>query len=147
MPSDESDDDKLYKSAIRRAFSRSKLNKRVRNKAVSPDITGPRGGKYLICAECGEAFPPSQCEVDHMVEVTALYMPAKEQDVVDYYNRVRCDEDNLQVLCRECHSKISKKENEVRKTAKKMRDKGVDESEIKDYTNKELNKLKGVEDG
>lgn len=146
LESDDASDDKLYKNAIRRAFSRSKQNKRIRSNAVSETKTGPKGGKYLVCSECGESFPPNQCEVDHIVEVTGLYEAAKDQTVEDYYKRVRCDDDNLQCLCRECHKKYSTEENKIRREAKKMKKNGWSDQEILDYTNEKLYELKGVKD-
>jgi len=119
LPNDDASDDKLWKNAIRRAFSRSKLRKRAGEKAKSDTIFGPKGGARWICTECGEPFPPTQCEVDHDDPVTPVDVEAKDQSVEDYYDRVRCDESNLRVLCKECHRAKSKAENAERRRIKK----------------------------
>jgi hypothetical protein len=119
LSSDDTDDDKLYKNAVRRVFSRSKQNKRIRNNAVSTTKQGPKGGKYLVCSECGESFPPNQCEVDHNDPCVPVDIAAKDQAFIDFYERVRCDDENLCVLCKECHSIKSKFENAERRRIKK----------------------------
>ena len=45
----------------------------------------------------------------------SLFFPAKE----DLYERLFCNEDNLQVVCKSCHKKKSVAENKLRRKTKR----------------------------
>jgi 5-methylcytosine-specific restriction endonuclease McrA len=46
-------------------------------------------------------------------------LDSKKHDWNIYYSRLFCGEENFRGLCKECHDKKSKKENEQRRLLKK----------------------------
>jgi 5-methylcytosine-specific restriction endonuclease McrA len=104
--------------AIRRLFSRSQLVKDVRLKAQCKK-KGPRGGKTYKCASCHKCFPAKSTQVDHINEVVPLNRAASDMSLDEWVDRLWCDSNNLQVLCKECHSAKTKSENVLRRMFKK----------------------------
>lgn len=81
---------------LREAFVGIKLNKKSGRKA-----------KHYKCAMCGKAFPQNQVQVDHISPV----VPASGFTTWDkFIERLFCEKDNLQVLCKACHKKKTKKD-------------------------------------
>lgn len=71
--------------------------------------TGRKAAHYR-CASCKKLFPRTGVQVDHRVPVVG------KQGFVDwntYIERMFCDVDNLQVLCKKCHK--AKTQNERKK--------------------------------
>lgn len=69
------------------------------------------GGMYK-CAGCGDLLPSQSVTVDHVIPVVE---PGSVWSWDIYINRMLfCGIDNLQVLCRPCHSRKSKEENKCR---------------------------------
>lgn len=53
------------------------------------------------CFSCSRCFGPKEIEVDHIIPV----IPVTGWDSFDkYIERLFCDSNNLQVLCKNCHS-------------------------------------------
>lgn len=132
--------------AIRRIFSRSVLCKTVRERAKIPDETGPRGGKKYRCEICGGSFSAKDIQVDHKIPCVRLNVAAKDMSFDEIINRMWCPIDNLQAICKACHSECSKAENKVRRETKKMRKSGIAEPEIQRYADEKLFEIKGVVD-
>ena len=81
------------------------------------NIKTGRLAQHYLCAECGKDFPQSGVQVDHLSPVID---PATGfVDWNTYINRMFCDEDNLQVLCKADHAKKSKQELKERSERKK----------------------------
>jgi len=78
------------------AFTRVKTNKASGRKA-----------KHYRCAECGKEFPQKQMQVDH----TEAIGEWKSWD--RFIERLFCEKDNLQVLCKPCHKTKTKKEKQT----------------------------------
>ena len=106
--------------AIRRIFSMSTLYKHVKNKALSDEV-GVRGGKMCICNVCGKSSPWSKCSVDHRETVVPLDSSAEEMSFDLIISRMWCSQDNLQVLCEECHDLKTLAENNIRKEFKRKK--------------------------
>lgn len=62
-----------------------------------------RMAKHYECASCHKEFTQPNVEVDHIVPIGSC----KTWD--EFINRLFCEKDNLQVLCKPCH-KIKTKE-------------------------------------
>jgi 5-methylcytosine-specific restriction endonuclease McrA len=105
--------------AIRQLFARSALCKQVRINAVDPNNKGPRGGKLFICKHCGTSHAQKNTNVDHDVPVIPLNSSAQEMSLDVIVDRMWCDMNNLQVLCKECHDKKTKAEVHIRKLFKR----------------------------
>lgn len=101
-------------AAIKRTFSRSKFHKTIRDKSVVKGKKGIRGGKIGECSICKAHIPLYKLTVDHINPIVPLMIPAKCMAFVWFYKRTFCDASNLQVICKECHEKKSKKENKQR---------------------------------
>lgn len=53
------------------------------------------------CAKCGKWFADKEVEVDHIIEAGSL---RNGDDVKDFIERLFCEKDGLQVLCKDvCH--------------------------------------------
>ena len=106
-------------SAIRRLFARSLKVKYVRERQISKTHRGPRGGKMYECETCGNAFGARETQVDHMDEVIELSKTTNDYTLDELLDRIDCNVNNLQLLCKDCHKKKTKAENEIRKQFKK----------------------------
>lgn len=80
--------------------------------AIHPTEKGVRGGRLYICAKCGLCFNVKDVQVDHIEPVVPINHEITSWD--EYINRLFCDIDNLQVLCKPCHLIKSNNENNDR---------------------------------
>lgn len=104
--------------AIRRIFSMSNLYKFCKNRNLVEE-TGPRGGKMLRCDCCGNNFPWSKTQLDHIDEVIPIDRTAESMGLDEIVSRMWCSPDNLQVLCSECHDIKTQEANKERREFKK----------------------------
>lgn len=59
------------------------------------------------CKTCKNWFPEKQINVDHIVPAGSLNCA---EDLPGFVNRLFCEQENLQVLCTECHNEKTKLE-------------------------------------
>ena len=104
-------------NGLRRAFSRSQYARRLRE-AAKVSQKGPRGGKLYRCILCNEVFNSSKINLDHVSPVVAIGKKYTDYTWDELVTRLWCSEDNLQVLCTDCHKKKTKKEASLRKKAR-----------------------------
>lgn len=117
----------LAASAIRRVFSRSELRRRVLEAAIvsHSDPSRPRVKCWVQCAKCKQPQAKSSVEVDHNREPvipidSSLHAVIGSISGWDYlFDRIWCDNSNLQVLCESCHDRKSQEENKIRRRNKK----------------------------
>ena len=76
-----------------------KLNRRTGRKCI-----------HYLCASCGNGFPNSLVQVDHILPVGS----SKTWD--EYIERLFCEAGNLQVLCKACHKKKTKIDNQANRS-------------------------------
>ena len=87
--------------ALKAAMVGRKVNKR----------TG-RLAEHYLCASCGNFFVARDVQVDHIDPVVS---PEEGfQDWWTYFNRLYCEADNLQVLCKQCHKDKTNAERKER---------------------------------
>lgn len=67
-----------------------------------------RLAQHYLCAICGDDFPASQVQVDHIVPVVDPEKGFKDWNT--FIRRLFCEASNLQVVCKPCHKKKTKKE-------------------------------------
>lgn len=79
----------------------------------------------FTCVACKKSgLKRTQVNLDHVVPVVG---PEGFVDWNTYIERMFCDEDNFQIICSECHTKKSLKENEERAAYKTSHPKSEDE--------------------
>ena len=78
---------------LREAFSESRINKK-----------SGRLAKHYTCNACGLDFPQKGVQVDHIEPI------GKNLSWNQFIERLFCEKDNLQVLCKACHLTKSKLE-------------------------------------
>lgn len=71
-------------------------------KRINP--SSGRLAEHYKCASCLGDFPAKQVQVDHIIPMGV----GRSWD--DFINELYCEADNLQVLCKECHSVKTKLE-------------------------------------
>lgn len=79
--------------ALKLAFAGTKVNPKTKRKA-----------KHFTCAECEKEFVQANVQVDHKVPIGSC----KTWD--EFIEKLFCETDNLQVLCKPCHKKKTKEE-------------------------------------
>lgn len=72
-----------------------------------------RIGKHYRCAMCGEVFPSSEVNVNHIEPVVSIENGFTTWD--DFIERLFCVKELLNVLCKPCHDVLTKEENEQRR--------------------------------
>lgn len=79
------------------------------------------GRNQYRCNICKGIYPRKKVQLDH---ITPVIHPTRGWiNFDDYINRLYVMEDGFQVLCKNCHSLKSGKENKVRKLTKKKMEK------------------------
>lgn len=71
--------------------------------------------KHFQCAKCPGIFPQKDVEVNHKQPVVPVE-GFTSWDVV--INRMFCEKDGLEVLCRTCHKELTQEENRIRRANK-----------------------------
>lgn len=111
----------FVKSALRSASQRWPPKYKVLSKAYVGQRINPKSGrmaKHYLCKACEEAFPAKEIQVNHIVPV----VPVTGFDTWDgVVERMFCEESGLEVLCKNCHSTITDKENKIRRAEKVSR--------------------------
>lgn len=92
---------KPKQQAKKDAFIGMRINKKSGRKA-----------KHYRCAICGEAFPDKHIELDH-IEPVVGEKGFQTWDI--YIDRMFCDADGYQCLCKECHLHKTNKERKSNK--------------------------------
>jgi len=97
----------FIRSALRGAFRRWGPKSDVLKDAftrVKKNKASGRQAKHYRCRKCGKEFPQKQVQVDHTTPIGSV------DNWDSFIERLFCEADNLQVLCKPCHSKKTKKE-------------------------------------
>lgn len=118
-------DRNAIKGAIRRAFARSELHRRVKaaSEVVHTDSSRPRVKTWSKCTKCKTIDAKSYMVVDHIQPVIEVHTTLEDISWDELVNRIWCEENNLQILCIPCHNLKSKDEMKQRRLYKKERKK------------------------
>lgn len=100
----------FIRTALRSAFTRYPVKYQVLKKA-SKSVTGKRHKTEYRCAECKEWFKQADVQVDHIVPAGSL---KKYEDLPEFVERMYCEADGLQVLCKPCHKVKTAEERKKR---------------------------------
>ena len=103
-------------SALRAAFRKYPGKWKALTKGKSGKMINKLSGRlaeHYLCASCGGFFIARDVQVDHIEPVVS---PQEGfQDWWTYMNRLYCEADNLQVLCKPCHKEKTAEERKERK--------------------------------
>jgi 5-methylcytosine-specific restriction endonuclease McrA len=103
-------------SALRGAFRRYPnkyecLNNAFVGKKINKKTN--RESKHYLCAKCKGEFPTSEVQVDHIEPIVNPDIGFISWD--EFIKNLFCSIENLQVLCKNCHTKKTKIQNNKRK--------------------------------
>lgn len=89
---------------------------RILSKAHTEQRINPASGrlaKFYRCAECKSEFVAKDVEVNHIEPVVPITGFDSWDNTIE---RLFCEEDGLEVVCKPCHKAITKQENISRKS-------------------------------
>ena len=92
----------FIRGALRRAAQRYPVKFQVKEAARRPKPKG-KAGRHRFeykCADCKKWFADKETEVDHIEGAGSL---KEYDDLPGFCERLFCEPDNLQVLCKPCH--------------------------------------------
>ena len=79
-----------------------------------------RIAQHYRCAHCLQEFTSKDMEVDHVQPVVNPLTGFESWDV--FIDRLFCEQDNLQAICKSCHKIKTKQEKTIRKNATNQRE-------------------------
>lgn len=68
--------------------------------------------KHFTCAACRKEFPAKNVEVNHKIPVIPVTGFDSWDKVIE---RMFCEKEHFEVLCKPCHKSVTKLESEERK--------------------------------
>lgn len=105
----------FVKGALRSASQRWPPKYSILSTACVGTRINPASGrwaKFYHCANCNADYVAKEVEVNHIIPV----IPVSGFDSWDgVIKRMFCEAEHLEVLCKPCHKKLTKEENEQRK--------------------------------
>jgi len=103
----------FIKSALRGARWPQKY-KAIASAYVRDGINPRTGRKCKLhkCAHCLGLFPQSGVQADHKIPVVG---PEGFQSWDVYIERLFCEADGFEILCKKCHAKVTKEEQDERR--------------------------------
>ena len=104
----------FVRSALRRAFTRWPPNYAARKDARQP-YSGPnkRQQWQFKCALCGGWWMQKETQIDHKIECGSL---RAFSDLSGFVERLFCEKDGLQVVCKKCHQEKTNLQRQLNKT-------------------------------
>jgi len=97
-------------SALRGAFRRWAVKFDVLKASFTSVKTNRQTGRkaqHYRCSKCAKDFPQKQVQVDHIVPI------GRDLSWDEFIEKLFCERDNLQVLCKTCHKEKTKSENKI----------------------------------
>lgn len=98
----------FIRSALRRAWTKYPVRFHVLEDAKRPYRGRDKRTKWVYkCAECEKLYKSTEVQVDHINPAGSL---KDYNDLPQFVQRLFCEKDNLQVLCKQCHDVKTKEE-------------------------------------
>ena len=109
----------FIKSALRGARWPQKY-KAIQGAYIKDGVNPATGRKCKLhlCCECGGEFPASGVQADHIEPVVPLTGFDSWDALIE---RLYCEVEGFQVMCRGCHKIKTKEENAIRRANKKVK--------------------------
>lgn len=111
----------FIKSALRTASVRWPPRYTTLSEAFVEIKINPESGrmaKHYKCAKCRKDFPSKNIEISHKETVVPLEGFKSWDDTIE---RLFCEKEGLEALCKDCHKEITKEENAARKEHKRSK--------------------------
>lgn len=111
----------LIKAALRRAFARSSVHKRLMDAANCHhvDLSRPKVKGWRRCSECKKPEARSYCVLDHKIPVVPVDSALEFMTPHQILDAIWCVDSNLSVLCPTCHDAKTLRETQLRKENKR----------------------------
>lgn len=112
----------FVKSALRGASRRWPPKYETLNASlvgVRTNIRTGRKAKHFTCARCAGEFVACDVQVDHIKPIIDPEVGFTSWD--DVVNKMFCEKENLQVLCKDCHKKKTAEERLLAKQTKEKK--------------------------
>lgn len=114
-------------AALRKVFKSYPFYKEILNECKEEYFEKSKHGKdlrrvHFKCSICNNFFKKPEFVVDHIepvIPVEGLPQRGNLPDFNVYAERLFCEKENLQGICKTCHDKKSKEENKERRNLKK----------------------------
>lgn len=106
----------LLRSGQRRWPPKQQAVKEAKAGKLINEATG-RLAEHYKCVACGGLFPLKSVQADHIEPVIDPHVGFVSWD--EYINRMYCEKDNYQILCKGCHSAKTAEERSIAKERKK----------------------------
>ena len=92
-------------------------NKAIESAYIDDGINPKTGRKCKLhrCEECNDCFAKGDMHADHIDPVIPLNGFDSWDAVIE---RMFCEKEGFRILCKECHSKVTKEENAARRANK-----------------------------
>jgi 5-methylcytosine-specific restriction endonuclease McrA len=100
----------FIRNALRDAFRKYPVKHHAKNAAKEMTKKGVR----YRCADCEELFASQEVHVDHIIPCGSL---KNYDDLPGFVERMFCEVDNFQVLCKPCHQIKTNAETTARRAA------------------------------
>ena len=104
----------FIKGILRRGSTKWGVKYDVLNEAKRGKIKNKKTGRlaeHYECNECHKLFPLKEVAVDHVI----LIIQDEFTSWDDVIEKMFCEKDNLQVLCKSCHKRKSFEEGRIRR--------------------------------
>lgn len=123
-------DRNAIKGALRRAFARSELHRKIIARTIVPTESvplevrskRPRVKTWCICPKCSGYCAKSDLDVDHMDPLVPVTSSLADMTVDELVSRLWCSEKTLQAICGTCHDEKTAAENKIRKEERAKRE-------------------------
>jgi len=103
----------FIRGILRRGATRYAVKFQVKRAARRQSMSANKRLKYeYVCAECNEWFPDKETQVDHLVPCGSLKV---YEDLPGFVERLFCEAEDMQVLCKPCHQIKTNAERAARK--------------------------------
>ena len=105
----------FIKSALRSASQRWPPKYQTLNEAYVGKMINKSSGrlaKHFKCNKCHDSFPQKEVEVNHITPVVLISGFDSWDGVIE---RMFCEKEHLEVLCKPCHKFLTQLENQERR--------------------------------
>lgn len=98
----------FIRSLLRQGSKRWPPRREAMNEARVPYVGPNKRQKWLyVCAKCGWAAKATEVQIDHIIPCGTL---KSYDDLPGFVERLFCEVEGFQVLCKPCHQEITNEE-------------------------------------